>query len=262
MRAPGIALGALLLLCAGCHHAPRNPLAQWSPSPNFNARRPQMVIIHHTACNTFDEALKVLQTANSGGPVSSHYLIGRDGRLAQLVSDDHRAWHAGGGGTWGASRDINSLSIGIELDNNGFEPFAQPQIDKLLVLLDDLVRRYDIPRTQIIAHADVDPVRKHDPNAAFPWKLLAEKGFGLWPDAELPEPPADFNPWAALRILGYSLKNPAATLGAFHLHYRATEAGELDGLDRRILFNLQSRQLGTAGLPHQDLGLPGNQVIR
>lgn len=241
-------LGAALLLLASACHPPRNSLAEWAPSPNYNARRPQMVVIHHTVEDTFDGALKVLQTQNSGGPVSSHYLIGKDGRLAQLVSDDHRAYHAGGG-SWGPYHDLNSLSIGIELVNNGFEPFPQPQIDALLVLLEDLTRRYGIPRTQITGHADVDPIRKQDPNGFFPWKQLADRGFGLWPDETLADPPAGFDPWMALKVIGYSTKDPVATARAFHLHYHHIESGELDDQDRRILFNLEMKLLGTAPPP-------------
>lgn len=244
----GLLLGAALLLLATACHPPRNSLAEWTPSPNHNARRPQMVIIHHTVEDTFEGALKVLQTQNSGGPVSSHYLIGKDGRLAQLVSDDDRAYHAGGG-SWGPYHDLNSLSIGIELVNNGFEPFPQPQIDALLVLLDDLTRRYSIPRTQITGHADVDPVRKQDPNGFFPWKQLADRGFGLWPDEVLADPPAGFDPWMALKAIGYSTKDPAATVRAFHLHYHHVESGELDDLDRRILFNLRAKHLGAPPVP-------------
>jgi len=142
------------------------------------------VVIHHTAEKSFEKALQLLQTHNSGGPVSAHYLIGRDGRLGQLVSEDERAWHAGSG-TWGPYRDMNSLSIGIELDNTGFEPFPDAQIEKLLVLLEDVTKRYGIPRMNVVGHADVEPVLKTDPSAWFPWQRLAEKGFGLWPDADL-----------------------------------------------------------------------------
>ncbi len=236
------ALGLALLLGLTACHPPRNALAEWLPSPNYNARRPQLVVIHHTAEPSFDVSLRVLQTQNSGGPVSCHYLIGRAGRIAQLVADDHRAYHAGGG-TWGPYRDLNSLSIGIELDNNGFEPFPQAQIDALVVILEDVTRRFNIPRTQVTGHADVDPVRKQDPSGFFPWKQLAERGFGLWPDGTLGEPPAGFDPWLAMKTIGYSLKDPAASLRAFRRHYRALEAGELDDLDRRILFNLQTKVL-------------------
>ena len=236
-----LGVAALLLGVAACR-APRNPLAEWRPSKNFNARRPQLVIIHHTAGNTFEGALKTLKTRNPGGPVSAHYLIGRDGRLAQLVSDDHRAWHAGTG-AWGPYRDLNSMSIGIELDNNGSEPFPKAQIDALLVLLEDLTARHRIPRTRIIGHADVEPVLKSDPSRHFPWKRLAESGFGLWPDDDPAEPLPSFDADLALTAIGYSLKDRAATVRAFRLHYRGEPADALDEADLRILCNLQMKIL-------------------
>lgn len=237
---PARPLAALLLLALAACRPPRNPLAEWLPSPNFNPRRPLLVVLHHTAGNTFEGALKLLQTRNDGGPVSAHYLIGRDGRLAQLVSEDQRAWHAGTG-TWGPYRDINSLSVGIELDNNGFEPFPDVQIDRLLVLLEDLTRRHRIPPHQVVGHADVEPVRKSDPSGLFPWRRLAERGFGLWPDLDPPEPPPGFDADRALLRIGYSLKDRTATIRAFRLHYRGEKADQLDPLDLRILHNLEAK---------------------
>lgn len=247
--APALAGGLLLLGALACH-APRNPLAVWAPSPNFNARRPQLVVLHHTAGTSFESALETLRTRNDGGPVSSHYLIGRDGRIAQLVADDHRAWHAGTG-TWGPYRDINSLSIGIELDNSGFEPFPPAQVDALLVLLEDLTRRHRIPRAQVVGHADVEPVLKEDPSAFFPWKRLAGRGFGLWPGEVLEEPPPGFDPHAALVLLGYALKDRDATVRAFRLHYRGEKGQGLDGTDLKILWDLQRQvqRLAAPGLP-------------
>lgn len=238
-------LGSILLMAHLACQPPRNNLAEWMPSPNFNARRPQLIIIHHTAGNTFEGALKLLQTHNDGGPVSAHYLIGRDGRLAQLVSEDHRAWHAGTG-RWGPYRDMNSLSIGIELDNNGTEPFPPAQTDVLLTLLEDITRRHRIPRAQVVGHADVEPVLKNDPSSHFPWKLLAERGFGLWPDDGLVDPPAGFDPDLALVLLGYNLKDRAATIRAFRRHYRAETGDALDEADLRILFNLQMKTIKAA----------------
>lgn len=243
----GSLLSVLLLVALACR-PPRNPLAEWHPSPNFNARRPQMVILHHTAEPHFEKSLKVLQTRNDGGPVSAHYLIGLDGRLAQLVSDEHRAWHAGTG-SWGPFRDLNAISIGIELDNKGAEPFPEPQVAKLVVLLKDLLARHRIHPHLVLGHADVDPVRKIDPNPRFPWKRLAEEGIGLWPDAALEDPPAGFDPWLALRRIGYPLKDPTLTLRAFHIHYRGTDAGDLDDTDRRILLNLEKKVLAPYSAP-------------
>jgi N-acetylmuramoyl-L-alanine amidase len=238
-----VLMATFAVALAACSHAPsRNPIATWVPSPNHGARQPILVVIHATEQDSVQESLDTLRTANSGGPVSAHYLIGRDGHLYQLVADDLRAWHAGPG-RWGTITDVNSSSIGIELDNDGESPFAPAQIASLLRLLDDLCTRHGIPRTQVIGHADFAPTRKRDPGFRFPWKQLADAGFGVWPDADAGEPPPDFDPWQALRLLGYPLEqddsaNHAATVRAFHRHFRGDENDVLDAEDARILHAL------------------------
>jgi N-acetylmuramoyl-L-alanine amidase len=239
---PAIVLSLCALALCGCAHAPRNPLARWVPSPNHEARRPVLIVIHATEQDSVRESLDTLRTRNSGGPVSAHYLIGRDGAMYQLVADTERAWHAGPG-RWGTITDVNSASIGIELDNDGQAPFAPAQIDALLRLLDDLCTRLDIPRTQVVGHADFAPTRKRDPGARFPWKQLADAGFGAWPRTPLVDPPAGFDPWTALRLLGYPLEQDdtagrSATVRAFHRHFRGDEGEVLDAEDARILYAL------------------------
>lgn len=232
------ALLALVLLLAACAHAPpRNPLATWVPSPNHDIRRPVLIVLHFTNQNSAQASLDTLRTKNSGGPVSSHYLIGSDGHVYQLVSDQLRAWHAGAG-HWGTITDVNSASIGIELDNDGTTPFAQPQIASLLRLLGDLTTRWHIPRTQIVGHEDFAPTRKDDPGPLFPWQQLADAGFGLWPLTPLADPPAGFDPWMALGLVGYPLEDRAAAVRAFHHHFRGMRGDVLDAEDLRILYSL------------------------
>jgi N-acetyl-anhydromuramyl-L-alanine amidase AmpD/predicted dienelactone hydrolase len=242
-RLPVVLAAAALL--AACAHAPqvqRSPIAQWMPSPNYDARRPMLIVIHATEEGSAEQALHTLRTANSGGPVSAHYLVGRDGAIYQLVDDADRAWQAGAG-RWGAITELNSASIGIELDNDGETPFAPAEIASLIRLLDDLCTRLGIPRDAIIAHADLAPARKRDPGFRFPWKQLADAGFGKWPQGPLVDPPAGFDPWMALRVLGYPLeidKTPGYTdtVRAFHRHYRGDENDVLDAEDARILYAL------------------------
>ena len=232
------AIVVLLALLAACAPLPpRNPLATWVPSPNHDIRRPVLIVLHFTDQQSVRQSLETLRTANSGGPVSAHYLIGADGHLYQLVSDQLRAWHAGGG-RWGTITDLNSASIGIELDNDGHSPFAQAQIDSLLRLLADLTDRLHIPRTQIVGHEDFAPTRKDDPGPLFPWQQLAAAGFGLWPQGELIDPPAGFDPWMALGLVGYPLEDRAAAVRAFHHHFRGMQGDTLDDQDLRILYNL------------------------
>lgn len=230
-------LAALLLSACAHYQAPRNPLATWVPSPNHDARRPVLVVLHYTEQESVQRSLDTLRTANSGGRVSAHYLIGQDGTRYQLVSDHDRAWHAGAG-SWGAISDVNSASIGIELDNDGRTPFAEPLIDSLLVLLDDLRTRWRIPPQNVVGHSDVAPPRKIDPGVHFPWKRLAEHGYGVWPQDRTPPAPPGFDALQALRTLGYSTDDPDATARAFRLRFRAQATGGLDDEDRRILHAL------------------------
>jgi N-acetylmuramoyl-L-alanine amidase len=256
-RLPVVLVAAVLL--AACAHAPtpsRSPLAQWVPSPNYDTRHPMLIVIHATEEGSAQQALHTLRTANSGGPVSAHYLVGSDGAIYQLVDEGDRAWQAGAG-RWGTITELNSASIGIELDNDGESPFAQPEIDALIRLLDDLCTRLGIPRDAIIAHADLAPARKRDPGFRFPWKQLADAGFGKWPQGPLVDPPAGFDPWMALRVLGYPLeidKTPGYTdtVRAFHRHYRGDENDVLDAEDARILYALTKLPDRTMDLPPAD----------
>ena len=154
-----------------------------------------------------------------------------------MLNDYLRAWHAGNG-SWGKNTDINSSSIGIELDNNGTEPFSDTQINTLLALLTKLKKDYKIPTQNIIGHSDIAPSRKVDPSALFPWKLLAANGFGVWPDEELPCPPDNFNAEQGLQAIGYNTKNLPAAITAFKLHFIQTEVNNV--LDEKTISTIYS----------------------
>jgi N-acetylmuramoyl-L-alanine amidase len=245
MNAHRFALACIAALalsaCATTQPPERNPLADWRPSPNHNPRGAVAIVVHQTEMESAQAALITLQTRNSTGRVSAHYLIGDDGALYQLVAESERAWHAGAS-RWGGVADLNSATIGIELDNDGVEPFSDAQIATLLRLLGDITSRLDIPRHLVIGHGDIAPTRKRDPSALFPWQRLAEAGFGLWPRANAAPAPAGFDPWAAMRLIGYDLRDPEAAVRAFHRHYRGNEEAQWLPGDADILHDLQ-RQL-------------------
>ena len=234
----------LLLSLTACAPAPlRNPLASWVPSPNHDARRAQLIVLHYTEQQSVEQSLRTLRQGNREGPVSAHYLIGRDGHIYQLVADDARAWHAGAG-RWGSIEDANSASIGIELDNDGNSVFAPAQIDALLRLLADLTTRLRIDPRQVIGHEDLAPTRRTDPGPRFPWQQLAAAGFGRWPRGAFSDPPPGFDPWLALAALGYPLDDRAAALRAFHHHYRGNDQSVLDAQDLRLLYALVQPMTG------------------
>lgn len=193
----------------------KNP-EHWVGAIHFNLRKPNYVVIHHTAQDSLQQTLHTFTVPHT--QVSSHYVIGRDGEIVQMLNDYVRGWHAGAG-KWGSVTDLNSVSLGIELDNNGSEPFSEAQIHSLLNVLDTLKTKYKIPTANFIAHSDIAPAKKVDPSAFFPWKRLAESGFGYWPGDSLANPPEHFNPVDALRIIGYDTSNLEAAIRAFKLHY-------------------------------------------
>jgi hypothetical protein len=106
--------------------APDSKLATlWCPSPNrdqrANGRAPDMLILHYTGMESSDAALDWLTREEA--KVSAHYLVDEEGRIAQMVAESERAWHAGQS-RWAGETDLNSCSIGIEIHNPA-TPFRQ-----------------------------------------------------------------------------------------------------------------------------------------
>ncbi|RZK58992.1 MAG: N-acetylmuramoyl-L-alanine amidase [Pedobacter sp.] len=208
---------------------------------NMGIRKPNFVIIHHTAQDSLAQTIKTFTIARTA--VSAHYVVSRDGKVVQMVNDYLRAQHAGAG-KWGSVTDMNSCSIGIEMDNNGTtDVWTDAQINSLCALLATLKKKYSIPTANFIGHADFAPTRKPDPNN-FPWKTLAKKGFGLWFDDVLQMPPADFDTTSALRIIGYDVKNLGSAITAFKRHFVGNDlTPTLTDPDKLILYNLYKKYM-------------------
>lgn len=227
--------GALCILLAGCSGIATSPVDQviQIPSPNHNERRPNFIILHDTSNDNIEQPLRTL--TDPAREVSAHYLIGRDGSLYQLVDENRRAWHAGQS-SWGGLTDLNSASIGIELDNTGAEPYPDVQIDRLIGLLQTLQVRHRIPPLNVIGHGDIAVRRKVDPGWQFPWARLAEYGFGLWCRQSTATTDPLPEPLLALQAIGYDVGDPSAALMAFRRHFLGTEVtGEVSDEERRLM---------------------------
>ncbi len=151
--------------------------------------RQRYLILHYTALPD-DKSITVLTQQ----AVSAHYLVNNmsNNEIYQLVDENKRAYHAGVS-AWRADKNLNDTSIGIEIVNTGyttdasgkrvFAPFDEAQIRKVAALVKDIVNRYQIPATNILAHSDIAPTRKQDPGPLFPWKrLYDEYQIGMWYD--------------------------------------------------------------------------------
>ncbi|MEZ5925716.1 MAG: N-acetylmuramoyl-L-alanine amidase [Hyphomicrobiaceae bacterium] len=212
------------------------------PSANCEPRAPSapldMLILHYTATDTAEAAIRWL--ADPASKVSCHYVVDDDGTITRMVAETERAWHAGIS-YWRGERDINSRSIGIEIQNvgpsGGYPQFPELQMRAVVRLCQDVVERHRIPRENVLAHSDVAPFRKVDPGEKFDWARLARAGVGLWID---PPPPGhesalgvgSTGPAVAeltrlLAALGYEITESAVfdqstntILKAFQMHWR------------------------------------------
>jgi N-acetylmuramoyl-L-alanine amidase len=208
----------------------------WVGTTNFTMRRPNFVVIHYTAQNSCDQTLRTFTLPRT--QVSAHYVICKDGTVHHMLNDLLRA-HQAGVSRWGNNSDLNSSSIGIEIDNDGFQPFTPEQINSLLELLGRLKRAYSIPAANFMGHADVAPGRKIDPGRLFPWQQLSDSGYGLWYDTTNTKIPVGFNALQAMRIVGYNIKDSFAAIQSFKMHFDQTDSSKtLTDIDRKILADL------------------------
>ncbi len=209
------------------------------PSPNHGERRggavPELVVIHYTAMASC--AASRARLCDPVAEVSAHWLIDLDGSTEQLVDEGRRAWHAGAG-SWGGVTDVNSHSIGIELQNSGDAPFPAPQMAALETLLAGILDRWHIPPARVIAHSDMAPTRKADPGPRFDWRRLARRGLSVWPQAADADP-GTFVP--ALRAFGYPDAPPEALLTAFRLRFAPWARGPVSPSDAGAACDLAQR---------------------
>jgi len=246
----------LTLALAACSSVqPTDTLAiDRSVTAQAHNNRIHAIVLHYTAA---DKATSF--KALTGPTVSSHYLITDDTPpvIHQLVSEDRRAWHAGAG-EWYGRNDLNTSSIGIEIvhpgkDGDQWVAYDAAQIDQVILLLKDILSRYDIAPENIVGHSDIAPQRKLDPGPKFPWKALAHAGIGRWfSDKAVARAQQDFETdglpdieWAQhkLKRLGYGIpqngKLDKAThnvIAAFQMHYRPDKVdGKLDAETAAII---------------------------
>lgn len=163
-----------------------------TPSPNHDERKHpvSLLVLHYTGMESGAAALARMRDPEA--KVSAHYMVWEDGRIARLVPENLRAWHAGVS-KWQGLEDLNSRSVGMEIVNGGHDyrapggglpPYPDAQIAAVIALSREIMAHHAIPPTGLVGHSDIAPTRKIDPGEHFPWARLAEAGLGLWPDFE------------------------------------------------------------------------------
>jgi len=215
-----------------------------TPSPNFDDRDApvSILVLHYTGMR--DAASAIQRLTDPEAKVSAHYLVAEDGQILRMVDESKRAWHAGRS-YWRGLTGLNSHSIGIEIVNPGHEfgyrPFPDAQIDALIPLVADIVKRYRITRGNVVGHSDIAPARKEDPGELFPWSKLAKLRLALpRPTKNLMDPHwTDAGFLLALERFGYDVTDGVAAVRAFQRRFRPELIdGLIDGECRAILLAL------------------------
>ncbi len=187
--------------------------------------------------------------------VSAHYLVQEDGAVVGLVEERLRAWHAGIS-CWQGRERLNDGSIGIEIVNPGHEwgyrPFTELQYRALEQVIPEIVDRWAIPQSRILAHSDIAPDRKEDPGELFDWRRLAAAGIGLWPRDGEGSDRSVADTQAQLARIGYAVpahgvldRTTGKVITAFQRRFRP---GCINGApDRQTLARLDGVLLAFAG---------------
>lgn len=126
----------------------------YKASPNVGGKLvPEYIVLHDTASGLNDGG-PISWLTNPVSKVSAHVVIGRDGKITQLVPFNVKAWHAGQS-TWAGRPLLNGFSIGIEIVNPGKLQQVAPGIYKGVGIYDtnkhpSLV----VKRAKTAAHGD------------------------------------------------------------------------------------------------------------
>lgn len=189
------------------------------PSPYYNERPVGAEIdtlVLHCSAYSAPDMIEILHEKE----LSAHYIIGTEGEIYQTVDENKRAWHAGIS-EWRGKKNLNHTSIGIEISSPslGQENYSEKQIISVIELCRDIISRHNISPKNVLAHSDIAPTRKADPNFCFPWQTLAKNGIGIWYNLNNSGNINLNNSLKLLKKIGYNINNPAAAKYAFCRHF-------------------------------------------
>ena len=171
----------------------------------FGKGNPDAIVFHYTAGMDLESSARQLQ--GDKFRASNHVMIGRDGRIIQLVPFNIQAWHSGKS-SYGGRDNYNQYAIGITFDNAGilskdgkelrawfgkiydmenavklipknestpnyWHTYTEAQIRRAKEVCQVLTNTFQI--REILGNDDIAPDRKRDPGPAFPMKDFQKK---------------------------------------------------------------------------------------
>jgi len=119
----------------------------------------EFIVLHHTGSKSSAEN-NAKYLALNPAQASCHYVVGSKGEIYKIGMDDDILWHCGES-SWNGRTNLNRYSIGIEVNSDGVD-FTDEQRKSVKELIEELMREYDIPYTNVLRHKDIAPKRKTD----------------------------------------------------------------------------------------------------
>lgn len=151
---------------------------EFLPSPHFSKRTKPItaIVLHYTGSLSTELTLQWFQRPDA--KASAHYVVGREGRIVQMVRDNTVAWHAGKSAMpKSGETNVNNFSLGIELVGTADSGFTDRQMAACYQLLEHLVVTYKVPPERVVGHCQIAPGRRLDPDGfdrQFNWRKVWE----------------------------------------------------------------------------------------
>lgn len=173
-----------------------------SPNVGGALAKPTLLVMHFTASGRPGPEGDANYFLRPEAKASAHIVVGRNGKVLQVVPFNVKAWHAGKS-IWRGVPNCNDYSIGIEIDNWGkltrtadgqvrswtgevidpgravelthkhesrpclWEQYSEAQLNAVVAVTRLILAAYPTIK-EIVGHDDIAPGRKTDPGPAFP----------------------------------------------------------------------------------------------
>jgi N-acetyl-anhydromuramyl-L-alanine amidase AmpD len=154
-----------------------------------NGHTAKYVIIHGTAGGTSAVAIANYFKSTEGSPTdpkSTHYIIGTDGQIVQVIAEANTAWgngilSAGHDPWWSTGLNPNFVTISIEhckASQDNSDELTEAQKAASFLLIKHICERHNVPKRKadarggITGHCSIDPVSRSHCPGPYPWDDL------------------------------------------------------------------------------------------
>jgi len=198
-----------------------------SPNKSERAGTINRIVLHNTA-SSYESAVSWL--CNSAAQASAHLVIGRDGKVCRMVTDDYAAWHA-------SNRTVNHQSIGIEIvatnEDRGMTAAQEAQVIAWVKYFAD---KYGIKADNIVGHRTIV-------NTSCPvliWKTEAD--LRAWVNAKIAGKKEDKKETPITGVLRYARDKDLQVSANFNTSELQCKCGlcEVQLLDAELVNKLQA----------------------